>query len=165
MKAESPSVPDAITWLDMLCFLMLSYQKEISAEKTAYTSSLATGSIKWTGLDLNPASGSIFLTYTMYHDGIPHWGQTLTQLTSATPARTHRSFRKRLAGYSNNTPFVLDKKHTFLNYMWVSSTSGIGGCWLLLWGKCFSLSGGTSHIYYIGQESASWTVVSGCNWA
>lgn len=165
MKAESLSLPDAITWLDFLCFLILSYKKEISLEKTAYISSLVTDSIRWIGLDLNPASGSIFLTYIMYHDGTPHWRQTLTQLTSASAACMHRSFRKRQAGYSYNAPFVLGKKHTFLNYMWVNSAPGIDGCWLLLWGKYFALSGGTSHIYNTGGESASWTVVSGCNWA
>lgn len=164
-KAKSPSLPDEFTWSDFLCFLMLSHKKEISLEKTLYISPLVTGSVKWIGLDLNPASGSVFLTHTMYHDGNPDRRQTWSQLTSASTAFLHRSFRKCQAGYPYNTPLVLGKKHTFLNYIWVSSAFGFGGCWLLLWGKYFALSRGTSHIYYIGQESASWTVVSGCNWA
>lgn len=115
MKAESPSLRDAITWLDLLCFLMLSYKKEISLEKTVYISPLATGSVRWIGLDLSPASGSTFLTHTVYDGGTAHRRQALTQLTSARTAPVHRSFRKCHAGYPYNTPLVLGKNHTFLN--------------------------------------------------
>lgn len=43
MKAESLSLPDAIIWSDLLCFLVLSYTKDISLEKAAYVSPLVTG--------------------------------------------------------------------------------------------------------------------------
>lgn len=128
MKAESPSLPDAITWLDLLCFLMLSYKKEISLEKTVYISPLVTGSIRWIEPDLNPVSGSIFLTHTMYHVGTPHRRQTLTQLTSASTAHVHRSFRKCRAGYFYNTPFVWGKNTALKVHM---SKFSLWNWWML----------------------------------